>query len=481
MPAVDPGDIPPTHIINLSLPPARRYTRLAALYTPQLRSITSIFDSLVLEIFPPSYLPWIKSLARIFLRRVYDNEESEEIRGIAQVTGIDLYLVVCLNVLLDLLMGCTSGAALYKPNRSSRSREGNESLADGEGAARLLHFRTLDWDMPALRQLVVKLQYVDSDAEDAHVLATNITYVGFVGVLTGVRPGLSVSLNFRPNHDGDSWLKHLKYYGSIALVLLGWRRSISSVLRQVIIPSRPRNGLARRVLSGLGWLFLSLFVGGRKKQAVNEASLTETVSRILRTPSTACYLVLCDGQRAYVLEKDYKTRTVESSSSFIVATNSDRKVGYPQAGDHSTREQHTGASLVSGDPVLMTDFIKDSIERRECMQAHWDMKVTTARQAIRRASQARSDPLKRTRSSQSRDICNGFSSSSSYTTPPSITPSEPEITATLDEIVSWTSRYPTTNETTHFATVLDPAKGTVAWIRRYPEPLDCSWEMTDFD
>jgi hypothetical protein len=47
--------------------------------------------------------------------------------------------------------------------------------------------------------------------------------------------------------------------------------------------------------------------------------------------------------------------------------------------------------------------------------------------------------------------------------------------------VTWTTRFPTTNEMTHFATVMDPGRGTVAWVRRYPEPLECDWEVTDFD
>jgi len=33
------------------------------------------------------------------------------------------------------------------------------------------------------------------------VIASTIGYVGFVGALTGVRKGLSVSLNFRPYHN----------------------------------------------------------------------------------------------------------------------------------------------------------------------------------------------------------------------------------------------------------------------------------------
>ncbi|KAL2831744.1 beta subunit of N-acylethanolamine-hydrolyzing acid amidase-domain-containing protein [Aspergillus cavernicola] len=466
----------PIHKINLSSPPQTRYTALAQLYRPKLLSITSLFDSLVLDIFPPQSLPYIKFLARIFLRRVYDDEETLEIRGIADAAGVDVYLVVCFNVLLDLLMGCTSGGVLSSLSSSSSSYSRDE---DEDRKPRMLHFRTLDWDMPALRALLVQLEYTTkSPTGEETTIATNITYVGFVGVLTGVRRGLSVSLNFRPNHDGSSWWNQIRYYSGHALVLLGFRRSISSVLRGVVVPSTNRSAT---------WLeSVSRGVWGRElkaKEEVHELSLTDTVSRILRMPSTACYLILCDGRRTYVLEKDYKTTTVESSSSFIVATNNDCGMEVPSS-DPSAREEHPGASLIVGDAVSVVEFIKDSIERRECMQAHWDMKVARARQAARRASQgldenlhARRDPLRRTRSSRRQDTAVVSSSAPAS----SGIPSEPEVTATLDEIVTWTTRYPTTNEMTHFATVMDPVKGTVAWIRRYLEPLECDWDMTDFD
>ncbi|OJI97895.1 hypothetical protein ASPVEDRAFT_437730 [Aspergillus versicolor CBS 583.65] len=464
------GEIPPTHRINISLPPAERYSALARLYRPQLRALTSLFDELVLGIFPESYLPRIKSLARLFLRRVHDGEETKELRGIADATGIEMYLVVALNVLLDLLMGCTSGAALFSPSSSSSSPAGEQ--ADGEEEEkRMLHFRTLDWDMPALRQLIVKLEFVADDREDSPVLATNITYVGFVGVLTGIRQGLSVSLNFRPNHDASSWVKQAKFYGSHLLVLLGFKRSIASVLRQVIIPSTMEKQ------GRFTWLHPQ-----GKQEAAHQLSLSEAVSRIVRTPSTACYLILCDGREAHVLEKDYKTTTVESSSSFIVATNSDRGAD-PQDFDPSTQQEHRGASLTTGEPIAMANLIKDSIERRACMQAHWDRKVTEARQASRRAlqvTQARKDPLRRTRSSQRQTTTVSPSAAVATAASDDVLP-DAEVTATLDEIVGWTTQFPTTNEMTHFSAVMDPVKGTVAWVRRYPDPLEGEWELSGLD
>jgi hypothetical protein len=131
----------------------------------------------------------------------------------------------------------------------------------------------------------------------------------------------------------------------------------------------------------------------------------------------------------------------------------------------------------------MANLIKDSIERRACMQAHWDIKVTEARQASRRAlqaAQARKDPLRRTRSSQRQTTTVSSSAAIAAAASDDILP-DAEVTATLDEIVAWTTQFPTTNEMTHFSAVMDPVKGTVAWVRRYPEPLEDEWELSGLE
>ncbi|KAL4957344.1 beta subunit of N-acylethanolamine-hydrolyzing acid amidase-domain-containing protein [Aspergillus filifer] len=517
------GDPPPTHRINLSLPPSTRYLALAREYKSQLLDITSLFDDLVLSFLPESYLPKIKWLARRFLRRVYDNEENEEIKGIAEATGIEMYLVVALNVLLDLLMGCTSGAALSSP--SSHSREGEEP--------RMLHFRTLEWDMSPLRALLVNLEFVADDDPDSSVLATSITYVGFVGVLTGVRRGLSVSLNFRPNHDDSSWIKQSRFYGGHVAVLLGLRRSISSVLRGLLIP-RPATGIGQNTApgndeeeegnqKGRGYLnYLCRFWRTSKPTTQAHAlPLDQTVARITRTPSTACYIILSDGRKTTVLEKDRSARSTKtySSTSFIVVTNSDREMeaalakNTPKQGPStstsmsmaSSRQEHTAALITPDDRISMLDLIGDSKERRECMQSKWDKKVDAARRR-RAKNPAVTDPLGRTRlarvrmptptaaAMQRQGSVSGSSSSLDVQTltslPVPVLPGyrgrereqkpapepepEPIVTITPEELIAWTTTYPTTNEMTHFAAVMDPVAGGVLWARVYSEPLDCA-------
>lgn len=196
-----------TYTIDLSLPPLQRYQRIATDFLPHLASLTTLFD----EIVPR---PAFRGLARLLLRRLNSKEQTEELRGIHLITGIGMQLLVAFNVLLDLFMGCTSGEVKL-------SRE-----------ARMLHFRTLDWAMNPLRKVIVELEYV----REGVIVASAISYVGYVGVLTGVRKGLSMSLNFRPIHNASTWLANVRFYLHHALVLFGFHSSISSILRTILIP-----------------------------------------------------------------------------------------------------------------------------------------------------------------------------------------------------------------------------------------------------
>lgn len=166
----------PTYRIDLALPPAQRYAEMARDFSPQLRQTTPVFLELLQWFVPNQYVrSGIIGCMKFLLRRVYDDVQTEEIRGIADISGMDLYLLVALNVLLDAMLGCTSGAARVQGG------------ADGQGS-RLLHFRTLDWAMDRLRALLVTLEFVDSSSHQPHkVVARSVTYAGFVGVLTGVR------------------------------------------------------------------------------------------------------------------------------------------------------------------------------------------------------------------------------------------------------------------------------------------------------
>ncbi|PGH01121.1 hypothetical protein GX51_05437 [Blastomyces parvus] len=453
------GDIPPVYRIDLSLPPAQRYVEVARVYRERMRSLTSLFDELVESMFPTVNIRWVKHLARLLLRRLYTHEETEEIKGISQTTDIPLYLLVSLNVLLDLLMGCTSGGARCKDSQNADSK--------------MLHFRTLDWDMDGLRQLIVQLEFVRSPHTE-QVLARSITYVGFVGVLTGVRENLSVSLNFRPYHDTSKRFGNVQFYASHILVLLGIRRSISSLLRQCILPPAPTK-------SGF---FTKLWTGARRP-AHHDLSFDAIAAKLPQTPTTAAYIIFSDGKSTTVLEKDYRSAVTRTSSSFIVATNND-------IGDESINPTTGTTNRASPQPQTLRlagleELVEDSIERRTCMQGFWDMKEKSIQSSHLQTATDRQeqDSLHRARPSgadarQQRQQQPSMPSSTSSSTSQDYVPQQgvdkatskiQEVTASSAEIIEWTSTYPITNEMTHFATVMDPMEGKIVWVRRYVRPL----------
>lgn len=144
--AYESGDKPPRYTIDLSLPPRKRYQDMVADFKPQVATLPILFDEVVKDLRANISVERVRWLARLLLRRVYYKDETEELRGIQEATGIEMYLLVAFNVLLDLFMGCTSGAVRVKDNDKN---------------TKMLHFRTLDWGMDALRKVIVHLDFVE--------------------------------------------------------------------------------------------------------------------------------------------------------------------------------------------------------------------------------------------------------------------------------------------------------------------------------
>ena len=383
---------PPKYTIDLSLPPAKRYQHVAKDFIDDIETLPGLFDEIVGQLSPNVSVSTIRKLARLFLRRVHNKEQTEELRGLHQITGIDMYLLVAFNVILDILMGCTSGGVRVK---------------DGQSEEKMLHFRTLDWGMNPLRKVVVEYDFVEKAG--GRVIATTITYLGFVGFLTGVRKNLSVSLNFRPTHDSSNWLASVRFYSHHLLVLFGVRPAISSILRQVLIPT--------------------------SKSPSNVKSLGSTLDSIERNlPSiktTATYLIFSDGDRTVTMEKDNHTAVVRSSTEFIVTTNHDQADELRPKSEIAAQDATGRTMQVTG----MEGIVEDSIVRKEAAVRRWEKH----RKAVKRSS---------SNSSEDQSI---------YLTTP--------------KVIKWVESYPTANEETHFAVVMNPKEGKMIYARRYLDPI----------
>ncbi|KAJ4864133.1 beta subunit of n-acylethanolamine-hydrolyzing acid amidase domain-containing protein [Trichoderma breve] len=331
--AMEEDDPIPTYRIDLSLPPSERYVKLASDFAPRMKPITPLFDTVLESVLPWSFLRSIvKFAALLILRRVYSSEETQELVGISKASGVDMHFLVAFNLLLDILLGCTSGGVLtrIKKGKGGETHLG-EKQTDTEPRARMMHFRTLDWGMPELRSVLVVLEFVRSNSKEPEtVIVRTVTYAGFVGVLTGVRQDLSMSLNFRPTHNCSA--VSLRMHQS--LVLLGVQPSISSVLRQHLL--RPEH---------------------------HPPTIDNVTKSITRTRSAPCYIILCSGTETTVIQKDLISAQTKSSTDFIVHTNHDFT---PTNSSSQANIQKESSSILG-----METLVEESEERKDCILSKW--------------------------------------------------------------------------------------------------------------
>lgn len=339
-----------------------------------------------------------------------------------------MYLLVSFNVILDLLMGCSSGGAAVR----------DEDSVSGTTSTKMVHFRTLDWGMDPLRRVLVQLDYVLEPHGD--IVASSINYAGFVGVLTGVRKGLSLSLNFRGVHNGSNeLLANVKYYGYLAMVVLGLRPSISSTLRSYLIPGlydKKRDGASGET--------------GLANLPDYGAVVQEMSCKTKPLTSTACYLCFSSGRETTVVEKDLNTATLRSSTSFIVVTNADVEAGDDTNGTHDDDDDaqlHVEAKPVAHETAspatALEELLEDANERKACAERNY-------RKLVRRRSRAPQAGGDREVNAESNNLL-----------------------PAVDDIVGMVQEHPTSNECTHFAAVMDPVAGKFAWCRYWRRPIEC--------
>eukprot|EP00658_Telonema_sp_P-2_P060951 TRINITY_DN49721_c0_g1_i1.p1 TRINITY_DN49721_c0_g1~~TRINITY_DN49721_c0_g1_i1.p1 ORF type:complete len:349 (+),score=61.33 TRINITY_DN49721_c0_g1_i1:123-1169(+) len=105
-------------------------------------------------------------------------DSSEELKGVAESLGVSLGKVAMLQIAYEVFAGCTSIVVDM----------------DQEGSSHPFHIRTMDWDLPGLQEITIQVEFV----RKGRTVFKAATWPGYVGVLTGMRPGgFSVSINYR--------------------------------------------------------------------------------------------------------------------------------------------------------------------------------------------------------------------------------------------------------------------------------------------
>ncbi|KAJ4996057.1 Acid ceramidase [Colletotrichum sp. SAR 10_66] len=388
-------DAVPIYRIDLALEPEQRYVQIAKDFAEQLRAIAPLYDLVLAQIlvYPP-IIRLAKFLVRLCLRRVYNDDENREIRSIAETAGVDLHLVVALNTFLDCLLGCTSGTVPVC-----------DDDAPEDAPSHLMHFRTLDWGMPELADVLVQLDFVDSNSQQPdRVLARSIT------PLMNTRTKSSIFHQI--------------------LVLLGRRPSISSMLRQVLIPPKP--------------------VDVKSATDADTSSLIAFANNFIKNPSPSCYLIFSNPQEAVVIQKDYIGGNIKHTYDFIAQANHDTNhtLCCGASDFHHKALEVEDLSSIPEESL----WLSGSAERQNFVHDNW-------KAHSKRLGAAASTIIDDTEGASS-------GNGSCVALAKSLQPNSRTRGVTKSVLKRWMMSDPVFNDFTHFVTAMDPLSGDVVFLKK---------------
>lgn len=442
---------PPRLTINLSHAPDHRYDEVAA-YMKQRLDLPKLFNSILDDLTGPAIAAVLKIPIHLLMRRLHSGEEDAEIRGISRATGIPRALLVMFNVFVDMIMGCTSGGArVTMPTHE----EGDSSCFDDfEGApagagcrttSSMFHFRTLDWGGAKLRRIIIELDFVASDG--GPVVARTLTYFGYVGVLTGVRPGLSVSLNRRPWHDRSTLIRRARYRCHQVMVVFGLRPGISSLLRGLLF-----NNITGSTMSTEDADPRSLLWRPSNSSGTGHGEMAAILQQLQVAPSTAAYLILCTPTHVYNVEKDHRSASWTRSNHFILTCNND-------VTEDPEPEESLGLELVTHKGMAHSCLSPNSSQGMKRMD--WTICGSVKRKqgimAIREVLIARRRRINTPKHGPESDY------------PPYHCDECKDRNMMPGDLLVMVKNRPMSNSQTQYAVIMDPSSGSFVWRMAYAE------------
>lgn len=166
------------HIIDLDKEPGKRWVSLVNQYKDEIldvyeemeEKLTSVMGGMTGKVG----FWFVQKMINMF----GDNPlYYYELKSIADVLKIPINKIILLQLCYECFSACTS------------------IIIDDKNKIKCpIHIRTMDWDDTILRKLTVDVKFV----KNKKLIFEATTWVGYVGILTGVKPNLgSVSINYR--------------------------------------------------------------------------------------------------------------------------------------------------------------------------------------------------------------------------------------------------------------------------------------------
>ncbi|XP_039263558.2 N-acylethanolamine-hydrolyzing acid amidase-like [Styela clava] len=185
------GDIPPTYIVNLDLPPRDRWTDLINHF--DRNQVLKVVEEALKAVEKNPYIRDLAVKIAADLDRFLPPPYSDEIRGISEGFQIDLGLVVFANIFYD--MEAYAGSPLRMCT----------SIVTMDREGQIIHGRNFDFDFAdILRNITVVMEF----QKGAKTLFYGVGFAGMIGPQTVYKPG-AFTLSVNQRNTGKWWLNLL--------------------------------------------------------------------------------------------------------------------------------------------------------------------------------------------------------------------------------------------------------------------------------
>ena len=248
-----------TYDINLDLDPSERWKHVMTDYNILFKEVMVEIDSIITG---HGILGSVINVSSDVIYRLMNNiMYKEELQSISKLANIPMNKLILCQIIYEIFSACTSVVIRGENN---------------------IHFRTMDWEMDFLKKITIKVRFMKNNK----LLYEAVTWVGYVGIVTGMSRNHSIAVNYRQS-DGS-------FMGSM------WR---------IISFHWPIGYLIRDILE-------------------NNYDTVKTL-RILSNSKlvSPCYITLCPGKGdAYIITRDHdKLVSIRNfnESTYIVQTNCD--------------------------------------------------------------------------------------------------------------------------------------------------------------
>jgi hypothetical protein len=177
--------IVPSFDIDLDISPDKRWIPLVKQYKKKLKNVYDKMEKMLVDNigFGGNLKLWLVEKAI----NLYGDSPLyyDEIKSIANELDIPVNRMILIQLCYECFTACTS---IIIDNEDKLSYP--------------IHLRTMDWDDNFLRDITINVRFI----KNKRYLFEATTWVGYMGILTGVKPNLfSISINYRRNHYPQFW------------------------------------------------------------------------------------------------------------------------------------------------------------------------------------------------------------------------------------------------------------------------------------